>query len=363
VDMLVSLLVLLISTIVVSANPVCNFTSWKSRLSVGLFAACGVCDNDKCACFTGFMETGGDSQRDATVCTPCSAGMYSSDGKACISCPVDTYGPTETAAECRKCPVDSYASLGSASCTCRNGFAKLQNASDVYGFRCVGCGSGQYPSSSGCLNCPVNTFASALSSSCTQCPPGSASPPGSHRCECDVGLYSVNPSHNGYNLKCALCPPGTTSDRGSTTCKCPGGTKQEGTGNKIKCYRCPAGKYSKAGDIMCTSECFGNTYNAPDIAVVDELPLTGVCKTCPENSKAVMKQNASLTYRVCECFDGYHKVRSLDVSNPFKCLPAMEAEQLFDEKKRQKNVVLGGGAVIVLTVLLGAVIIYRFDRS
>lgn len=260
----------------------CKFPSSKARFSHGLFAQCGNCAGESkvCQCTAGFVAEYGEKQLGSEfTCAGCPAGKYASETSGlCEVCPAQTFS-TDLSSNCTACPPDSFSEPGSSACSCRDGYVRSNENSKNGLFECYPCHSGTYADlrTQKCTTCPKNTFSTALSTACLPCPAGATSPPGANQCICGGNTFPVG-QNSPVSMSCIPCPPGTTIDSstGSNTCTCPGGTRQLGFGEKTKCYRCPAGKYAKAGDTICGSKCLGNSYNAPDMMVVNEAPLSGI---------------------------------------------------------------------------------------
>jgi hypothetical protein len=375
----------------VTAADSCVYPSWRTRLSQGLSPSCTQCDESvsplACACLPGYRQIESSDVTSTVTCVACSTGSHSSSpgSAACSLCPANTYSSHDMATNCTQCPTYSHSSVGSSQCTCRGGFVMEVDKADG-SLKCTPCEGGTYADTAAgkCVRCGANQYSSALSSSCSQCPSGSTSSPGSYRCTCGVDYYTVN-GINPSSMRCARCPAGTSTNNevGATACQCPGGTRQLGVGENTKCYRCTDGKRSASGDTLCASKCLGNTYDAPDIAVVKEAPLTGVCKPCPQYSKAVSKYIGppiadaaaggnldNFTINICECQEGFTKIYSSaegqanDLMSRMQCLSAVDYAALKEKVQNKswfQDIVQGrhlhGGAMTALTLVIGYFII------
>ena len=143
------------------------------------------------------------------TCTPCAAGMFSSQVSAlawdtCQACPVGTYGSTTGASACIQCPEGGYCKAiqattwlacrpgtyqsqrGATAClSCQAGtFSSLPKASI-----CTPCDAGKFQSSTGatrCLTCSVSQFSSSGDNICSQC--------GVNLASLDPGFTCIPPS-------------------------------------------------------------------------------------------------------------------------------------------------------------------------
>jgi hypothetical protein len=180
----------------------------------------------------------------------CYAGFYPDLGhtcmphdctERCISCEVGSYQSSEGATNaCFPCPPGSYSSSVSATvCTdCSAGLFSLVAGSNSSA-DCIHCTAGQYASSTG-------------TSVCSTCIPGTFSPAeGASECNnCEAGYYGATSG----NTACAACEPGSFSEAGAVSCAvCYVGTYiPEGA---VECVQCNAGSFSTAEGAVAETTC------------------------------------------------------------------------------------------------------------
>ena len=183
-------------------------------------------------------------------CINCDAGKFSSDGRACVSCPVGSYALSKNSSVCTLCPSGRYgiegelvrSSVDEACGSCGLGkYSAIEGAtfcfdcppgsycdrdqmnmyvkcpqgkySDISNsFVCIPCSPGRYQSVVGyakCNECPAGRFNGDAGSSdiaaCTKCSPGKyASNPGFSACiECSVGHFQPDEGASVCNRSCS----------------------------------------------------------------------------------------------------------------------------------------------------------------
>ena len=147
---------------------------------------------------------------------------------------------------CAYCPGDSNSSTDRKTCICPSG-----QYFDSMRFSCRPCPAGTYIQSSNCLKCPV----------------GYDSLPGSGKCRCMAGTYTLedgtcepcpeNSYSNLTSIACLQCPGNTKSNLYQSTCSClPGMYWESGY-----CNICPENTYSKYNSTECTTCTSGSGKN------------------------------------------------------------------------------------------------------
>jgi hypothetical protein len=232
-------------------------------------------DSDSCqACSAGKYCTASQ----ATVETPCPAGMYCYNGGMGIvyptPCAAGRYGDTvglktsQCSGDCplgamcvmqstapTPCTAGSYSDeFGSTNCkSCLAGFFSAANSS-----HCQPCEPGKIAKtirSATCLSCEPGFFRAATNlpaTSCYKCNKGKYSTSSAEVCdECEVGKFQ---EHEGQSV-CQRCIRGTFANAtGATLCiDCPSGYETGEIVNRSWCDQCSRGKWTnlKTGIDQC----------------------------------------------------------------------------------------------------------------
>jgi hypothetical protein len=197
------------------------------------------------------------SLEDATVCTNCSVGRFSSGAAAtqCSACGAGSFAPAPGASACSLCQSGRFsnASNGAEQCTaCVEGRFATGSGSSV----CALCPAGKFSNVSGallCRDCPAGTFNAAQGatsgSACSFCGLGSVPAAGGASCApCPGGSYNAVPGA----ATCTPCAAGTAAAMatgGQTSADvcvpCPAGRWQNASG-AVFCHACPAGRFGNA---------------------------------------------------------------------------------------------------------------------
>ena len=189
--------------------------------------ATGAAGCDSCA-------IGKVSSQERTHCTDCSPGQHTWNGTSCMDCEIGRYAPTAQSDMCLECEAGSQTNSASNATDCSScdagrfstGAAYLCSVCPSGTFSttgsqsCKACNAGEYsdsPGSSSCTSCAAGRYqASQNGSSCAKCPPGRfQSATRMAACElCSPGSYA----QRAGSLVCTLCESTLDSMTGASEC-------------------------------------------------------------------------------------------------------------------------------------------------
>ncbi|GMF26700.1 unnamed protein product [Phytophthora lilii] len=219
----------------------------------GTFSSAGSAECTKCPAGTFSTDVGKDS---STPCTSCPSGTFSGaigavSSATCKACAAGTFTALPGTVSCSSCAAGTFSNANASTCTvCPKG----KWSSDGAG-TCNDCAAGTYTPSTGstaCFSCPRGFFSNQGDTMCSACPANTysasigASASGCHACPSYAFTTSVGQS------ECSLCPPGSTWV--NDTCQlCNKGSYASSNTNGA-CVACPKGSYAKdLGTSGCQS--------------------------------------------------------------------------------------------------------------
>ena len=206
----------------------------------------------------------------ATGSSVCPAGTYnlasgSTSSKACIRCPVGTYGPYSGASGCNRCGpgyyCDAVGATGSSVCPAGTYNLASGSTSSKACIRCPVGTYGPYSGASGCNRCGPGYYCDAVGATgSSACPAGTynlaSGSTSSKACiRCPVGTYGPYSGASG----CNRCGPGYYCDAVGATgsSACPAGTYNLASGSTSSkaCIRCPVGTYGPYSGASGCNRC------------------------------------------------------------------------------------------------------------
>uniref|UniRef100_H3HE72 Tyrosine-protein kinase ephrin type A/B receptor-like domain-containing protein n=1 Tax=Phytophthora ramorum TaxID=164328 RepID=H3HE72_PHYRM len=238
----------------------------------GTFSSAGSAECTKCPAGTFSSDVGKDSR---APCTACPAGTFSQavgavSSAACSVCAAGTFAAASGSVACSSCVAGTFSGVNASVCTaCPRGKYSSAGAGT-----CTNCAAGTYIPSTGstsCLSCPRGFFSNSGDVGCSACPANTySSSIGASASDCRACPSYAFTTSSGQSA-CQFCSPGS-SWTGDACTLCSKGLYSS-TGTSGACVACPKGSYAAdRGSSSCRS-C--ESLQAIQIPISQLLPRTG----------------------------------------------------------------------------------------